>query len=109
MITHPTILYALKFSPNSNAESNKTATNPRRVNGYAKLISNFVIVAIQHNPEIKVKHKAENINGSKTTLNKKTILPQSSIGIGSIFTTKVETLHLIKIWEVTEVIIVVNK
>jgi len=71
--TVPIILAIVIGSLSSIPLNTRTSTNARLIKGYAKLISNLVIAAIQKSEATKADKNPKKMNGSNRRFNKKTI------------------------------------
>src|SRR5699024_960711 len=61
----PITLFVVIGSPNQNTEIIKTNTNAKLINGYAKLMSNLVMAAIQNKDATNADKNPDKISGSK--------------------------------------------
>jgi hypothetical protein len=66
--TKPMTLPKLNASPKNNIPITKTKAGAKLIKGYACVISNLVMAAIQNNEAINADAKPENIKGSKISL-----------------------------------------
>ena len=104
----PTSLYMFILSPNKKAENKRTRTKPRLVNGQAKLISSFDIVAIQKSPERNVATSPEKTTGSKMIIKRSRNLSHNPSG-KCISQKREDIRHLIMSCEYTDSMIVAVK
>jgi hypothetical protein len=72
--TKPITFPQLKFSPRYKIPTKKTNAGAKLINGYAFVISNLLMAAIQNNDAIKADANPEKTNGSNMSLIKATNL-----------------------------------
>ena len=66
---NPTTFPIVKVSPNNHIPKRNTMAGARLIKGYASVIWNLVMAAIQHKEAIKADKNPDNMNGSMTNRN----------------------------------------
>jgi len=92
MNTRPTTFPMVNVSPSNQTPNRKTMAGARLINGYASVISNFVMAIDQHTEAIKADKNPEKINGSNKNLVYETIISQ--IPVDGIDQCSFRILHL---------------